>query len=199
MPHPEVCPYWLGYLLVSPLRKLFQDPEKILGGHVRAGMTVLDVGSAMGFFSLPMARRVGTGGRVICVDMQEKMLQALDRRARRAGVADRIQLRPCAPESLGLGDLDGKIDFALAFFVVHEVPDAGKLFAEIHRALKPGAQLLVAEPMGHVKEKMFDASVAAALDRGFQSVAGPRIFRSRTALLRKGDSASRASGAPGPS
>lgn len=48
-------------------------------------MTVLDVGSAMGFFSLPMAEMVGPGGKVVCIDVQLKMLQVLRRRAVEGG------------------------------------------------------------------------------------------------------------------
>ncbi len=66
----RVCPWWLGYLLVSPLRRLFQDPTEIVRPYAGEGMTVLDVGCGMGFFSLPMARLVGDRGRVVCVDLQ---------------------------------------------------------------------------------------------------------------------------------
>jgi protein-L-isoaspartate O-methyltransferase len=66
---PHVCPWWVGYLLVSPLRRFFQDPGEVLGPHVREGMTVLEIGPGMGYFSLPLARLVGKEGRVLCVDV----------------------------------------------------------------------------------------------------------------------------------
>ncbi|TFH43073.1 MAG: methyltransferase type 11, partial [Chrysiogenales bacterium] len=93
----HVCPWWLGFFLASPLRKLFQNPEKILGPHVREGMTLVDVGSGMGFFSLPMARMAGPGGRVICFDVQEKMLRHLARRAAGAGLSGIIETRLSTP------------------------------------------------------------------------------------------------------
>ena len=89
----RVCPVWVGYLLASPLRKFAHNPDKILSPYVKEGMTVLDIGSAMGFFSIPMAQMVGPEGKVICVDMQEKMLERLQKRAHKAGVADRIETR----------------------------------------------------------------------------------------------------------
>ena len=64
----RTCPIWVGYLLASPLRKLLENPEKILKPHVNEGMKVLDIGSAMGFFSLPLAKIVSTKGKVVCVD-----------------------------------------------------------------------------------------------------------------------------------
>ena len=49
----RVCPWWLGYFLASPIRKLVHDPRSILEAYVKSGMTALDIGCAMGFFSLP--------------------------------------------------------------------------------------------------------------------------------------------------
>ena len=132
----HVCPVWVGYLLASPLRRLFQNPEKILAPYIREGMTILDVGCAMGFFSLPAARMVGPNGRVVCIDVQAKMIESLKKRALKSGVMDRIDTRLCRSDSLGIDDLTGKIDFAFAIAIVHEVPDASVLFKEICKALK---------------------------------------------------------------
>ena len=70
----HVCPFWVGYLLLSPVRKLLTNPDRILEPYIRSGMTVLDAGTAMGFFSLPIARLVGESGHVVCVDLQERMV-----------------------------------------------------------------------------------------------------------------------------
>ena len=69
----HICPWWMGYLLANPLRRLLEEPEKLIGPFVKEGMTVVDYGCGMGFFTLPMARLVGPGGKVIAVDVQEKM------------------------------------------------------------------------------------------------------------------------------
>ena len=181
----HVCPYWIGYLLASPLRKLFQSPEKLLGPHVKTGMKVLDVGCAMGFFSLPLARLVGPKGKVYCVDVQEKMLQALRKRAIRAGLVERLEPRACLGDSLGLESLGREIDFALLFAVVHEAPDQAKLFGEISKALKPGARTLIAEPRGHVTGDAFEKTLTIAIQNGFEPFKRPPISRCHTALLVK--------------
>jgi ubiquinone/menaquinone biosynthesis C-methylase UbiE len=181
----RVCPPWVGHLLASPLRKLFQNPQKILGPYVDSGMTVLDVGCAMGFFSLPLAEMVGPGGKVVCVDLQEKMLQALVKRAVKAGLRDRIAPRLCPKRRLGLEDLRGTVDFALAFAVVHEVPEAPAFFSEIYETLKQGGRSLVAEPRGHVSRQDFDRCISVAENAGFRIAERPRIKRSRSILLGK--------------
>jgi ubiquinone/menaquinone biosynthesis C-methylase UbiE len=181
----HVCPVWLGYILASPLRKLSQDPKKILGPYVEKGMTVLDVGCAMGFFSLPMAELVGPDGKVICVDLQEKMIRSLDKRARKVGLGDRIETHVCRKDSLGLDHLGEQVDFALLFAVVHEVPDPSRLFAEIHGMLKPGGKALVVEPRGRASSKGFEKSVSIAAQNGFEVAQRPEIKRTRAALLSK--------------
>ena len=65
----RVCPHWVGYLLINPLRKLFENPNKILGPFVQEGMIVLEPGCGMGYFSLPLARMVGPKGRVVGIDV----------------------------------------------------------------------------------------------------------------------------------
>ncbi len=179
-----VCPVWIGYLLASPVRKLLQNPEKILDPYIKDGMKVLDMGCAMGFFSLPLARMVGPNGKVICADVQEKMLKSLEKRARKAGVSDRISTR-ISHQNGALDDLAGETDFALAFAVVHEVSDASVFFADIYKTLKPGGKCLIAEPSGHVSEKDFEISVSVAEQNGFKVADRPRIARSYAVLLEK--------------
>jgi len=181
----HVCPVWVGHLLASPLRRLYHNPEKILRPYVRERMTVLDVGCAMGFFSLPLARMVGPAGKVVCLDFQEGMLRALERRALRAGLRERIDARLCTRTSLDLADIAAPIEFALAFAVVHEVPDPDRLFRELHAALKDAATLLVAEPRGHVTAEAFAASLDVAQRAGFVVAETPTVNGSHAAALRK--------------
>lgn len=179
----HVCPWWIGYLLLNPLRRRAQNPQKILAPHIKPGAVVLDVGCGMGFFSLDMARMVGTEGKVVCVDLQPRMITALVRRATRSGLIDRIDHRVCDRNGLGLENLAGRIDFALAYAIVHEVPDADSFFKQIHTALRAGGTCLLAEPKGHVSEKRFEETIAAAERTGFEVVERPEIRRSRAALL----------------
>jgi|AntAceMinimDraft_9_1070365.scaffolds.fasta_scaffold00473_12 ubiquinone/menaquinone biosynthesis C-methylase UbiE len=183
----RVCPVWVGYLLASPIRKLLQNPKKILSPYVENGMKVLDIGCAMGFFSLPLARMVGSKGKVICVDVQEKMIRSLEKRAQKAGLSNKIETRTCHHDSLGLHDLKEKFDFALASAVVHEIADASRFFSEIYEIMKPNGKFLVIEPKGHVSEKHFEITVSVAEQKGFKIFERPRTGRSHVVLLGKGN------------
>ena len=184
MPH-RVCPWWLGYLLASPVRRLLQNPRKELSPYVREGMTVLEPGPGMGFFTLELARLVGPAGRVVAVDMQPRMLASLQRRAARAGLLDRVDIRVVSPGTMGLVDLAGRVDLTWVFAVVHELPSVENFVTEVAKASKPGAGLLIAEPAGHVKPADFEAQLQAAARAGFVLQSRPSVPRSHAAFLRK--------------
>lgn len=139
----------------------------------------------MGFFTLELARLVGSSGRVVAVDVQAKMLERLKRRAQKAGLLDRIDTRLTAAESMGINELEGRVDFTLAFAVVHELPDTARFFREVATASRTSATLLLAEPKGHVKEADFDNELKLAAKAGFELIDRPRIKRSHTALLKR--------------
>jgi predicted O-methyltransferase YrrM len=181
----RICPWWLGYILASPIRRLFQDPAATVEPYVRRGMTVLEPGPGMGFFTVELARHVSPNGRVIAVDVQPRMIAGLKKRIARAGLSDRVDARVAPPDSLGLADLKGQVDFALAMAVVHETPGAGWFFNQVADAMKPGGIVLVAEPAGHVKEAAFAAEIEAAAAAGFQVTDRPTMRRLQTAVLKK--------------
>jgi ubiquinone/menaquinone biosynthesis C-methylase UbiE len=181
----RVCPWWLGYLLASPIRRLLSDPKALLTPYVRNGMIVLEVGSGMGFFTLPLAEMVGSTGKVIGIDLQEKMLRGLRKRAAKAGLDNRIEARVCAPNALNINDLAGKADFAFVFAVMHEVPDKERMLSEIASATKQGGKLLVADPTGHETAKNFNETITLAQAAGFLALDRPIIRRNYAVLLQK--------------
>ncbi len=181
----HVCPWWLGYFLVNPVRRILQNPRTILQPFVRDGMLVLEPGCGMGFFTLELARLVGPRGRVVAVDVQPKMLAGLVRRARKAGLDQRIETRRAEARGMQVEDLAGIVDFALAFAVVHELPDEARFFREVHTTLRKGGKLLLAEPKGHVKRIGFEGTIHAAEQAGFRPMDQPSIRWSRTAVLER--------------
>lgn len=167
--------------MINPLRRWVQNPEKILAPYIHEGMTVLEIGPGMGFFTIPAAGMVGKSGRVIAVDIQEKMLTALARRTERAGLAERVVTRLCKEDDLAVSE---PIDLCLALNVVHEVPNPRSLFLQIREILKPTGRLFLAEPAGwHVSDEEFQDTLSLARAIGFRLVGGPKMRRSRTALF----------------
>jgi len=185
MPEHKVCPWWMGYVLACPILRPGQNPGKILSPYVREGMTTLEPGPGMGFFTLELARRVGGSGRVIAVDIQPRMLERLKRRAAKQGLLERVETRLAHPDSLGIEDLSGKVDFVLAFAMVHEMPSAEGFFRQASAAMKAGAILLFSEPKGHVKPPAFEANIETARRFGLCVVEKPQVSMSHAALLQK--------------
>lgn len=181
----SVCPWWLGWLLVNPLRRLLEPPERLLAPFVSPGMTVVEPGPGMGYFSLPLARMVGPTGRVICVDLQEKMIAGLERRARKAGLDDRILARVSSENDLGLGAFAGSADLAVAIHTVHEVPDQRRFLEQMRDVLRPGGQLLVVEPRNHVPAQDFERTLVTAATAGFERTDHKPRTRGLAAVLRR--------------
>lgn len=179
-----VHPASRAWLLDNPLRRLLQSPKRIVGCYISHGDTVLDIGCGPGFFARPMAVMVGEEGRVIAADVQEEMLAMLAERAGREGLLDRIRLHRTEPGSPGFAGL-GPVDFALAFYVVHEVPDGEGLLREVAVALRPGGLMLLVEPKDEVTATEFERTIRAAEAAGLTVAGTPRILLSRAALLKK--------------
>jgi ubiquinone/menaquinone biosynthesis C-methylase UbiE len=171
--------------MASPIRRLLENPERLLGPWVSPGMTVLDVGSAMGFFSLPLARMAGPDGRVLCVDVEPRMIDGLARRARRAGLAERIVPIVCGEDDLGLGDHQATVDLAVVIHSLHEMPDIEHALRQITDTLKPEGKLLVIEPKGHVSRETWEFELGAARRAGLNVTRRPGYRRRYGALFER--------------
>ncbi len=181
----HVCPAWAGPLLCCPLRRLLGSPEKLLSPYVAPGMTVLEPGPGMGWFTLPLARLVSPAGRVVARDVQPAMIAGLRKRAERAGLLERIDAAVCAADDLGIAAWMGGVDAAFLIHVLHEAPDQGRLLGQLHGALRPGGRLLLLEPKGHVSDAALREEVAEAVRAGFRVIGEAGARRDHGALFEK--------------
>jgi len=178
----HICPWWHAYFFDNWFRRILYQPEKLFGPYVREGMIVADIGCGMGFNAIALARMVGEDGRVLAVDVQDKMLDVLRKRAARAGLAGRIETRQTRPDSIGI---DTEVGFAVAFWSVHEMPDAARFMEQVRSCLAPGGNLLVVEPRSRVSAKEFQATLALANGVGLKVHDQPRLPFSRAAVLHR--------------
>ncbi|HEX2957902.1 MAG TPA: class I SAM-dependent methyltransferase [Chitinispirillaceae bacterium] len=176
----HVCPWWLCWSFDNMIRKAFHNPYRILSQHIRKGDTVVDIGCGMGYFSIPMALMVGQQGKVVAIDLQKQMLDKVKKRAEKAGVTDRIVTQQASKTSLVV---QTKADFALAFWMIHEVPDRQKFLSEIRSLLKKGGKLLIVEPRIHVSKMCFQETLKIAEQSGFKRLTNHKILFSYACLF----------------
>lgn len=177
---PHVCSHQYAFMLDNWIRRLIQHPRRILGEYINRGDTVVDIGCGPGYFTIDMAKLVGQEGRVIAVDLQEKMLAYVNKKALKKGFAGRIESHRCEAGRIGL---IVKADFILAFYMVHETPDAGAFLEEVKTILKPGGKLLAVEPKFHVGKTKFQTMVSQGMDAGLKVVEYPRKKGGRAVLF----------------
>lgn len=186
----HVCPWWFVRSFDNRFRRRFHEPEALFGRSVRPGSRALDVGCGAGFNTEGLARIVGPHGKVVAVDLQPRMLTMTERRLRRSGLLDRVELVQAEADDLRL-ESQAPFGFAVAFWMVHEVPDPGRLLRQIGSALAPGGHLMVCEPRLHVTRRAFEKSVEVARQEGFVEHDRPRVAFSRAVVLTQAESRGR--------
>ena len=179
---PYICPAEAAGMLDNSFRKLVHHPAKILKPYIKAGMTVLDVGCGPGFFSIEIAKMLNGSGKVIAADIQEKMLDRVRKKIGGTALEPIVEPHKSDFESIGVVE---KVDFILAFWMVHEVRNQEKFLEELVSILKPDGLIFITEPKIHVSKKIFNRMVDKVKESGLTIVESPKVFFSRTIVLSK--------------
>ena len=139
--------------------------------ELRAGETVLDLGSGGGIDVLLSARRVGPTGYAIGVDMTDEMLELAHRNATEAG-AENVEFRKGTIESLPVAD--ASVDVVISNCVINLAADKPAVFAEIARVLRPGGRMGVSDI---VADDLLSPAERAARGAYVGCIAGALSFR----------------------
>lgn len=159
-------------------REIFHQREKIVAAvGLKPGMTMADIGAGTGLFTLHFAQAVGENGKVYAVEIAKNFIDHIKARASKAS-ATNVQTILCTPKSVEMPE--GSIDLAFICDVYHHFEYPQATLATLHKALKPGGELVLIDfkripgetsdfIMNHVRagQEVFEAEVTAA---GFEKV-----------------------------
>jgi len=176
----RICPVENAGSLDNIFRKWVHNPKKLLKDYVKEGMIALDVGCGPGLFSIEMAKMVGKTGKVIAVDLQEGMIKKLENKIIGTEIEKRIKLHQCEKNKIGISE---KVDFVLAFYMVHEVPNQMNFFKEIKSILNLNGKAFIIEPRFRVSNKAFEDTINIAKEAGLKISKKEKVFFSRAIIL----------------
>ena len=181
------CPYSARWMVDNPPRRVVQPPRSTVDNfHLHEGQTVLELGPGPGYFTVEVARRLGPEGRLVCVDIQPEMIDALRRRLLREGVTNTL---PMVGDALGLPLADCSVDCAFLVTVLGEIPDRPKALAELRRVLKPGGILSITETLPDPDYQFPDVVRDLCRASGFRLLEHHRRFLGFTMNFAAGDEA----------
>lgn len=175
----RVCPVENAGGLDNKFRRWLQDPRKILGKYIKPGMSVLDFGCGPGYFTIEMAKKLEGSGKVFAADLQKGMLDIVKEKISDKPIEDKVKLHQCSENVIGIEE---KVDFILAFYVIHEIPDKEIFFDEVKNILNPDGRILIVEPKFHVNKREFLFMEQLLLKKELKILERPNIFFSRACL-----------------
>lgn len=131
-----------GFLMGSKARQWFMDPVKTLqGADVQLAQTILEVGCGTGFFTIPVARMIGSQGHLVAMDASSGFLEVVTKKVKKANLNN---VHIAQRDALETGLETASIDKALLFGVIpFPLLPLNKLLPEMHRVIKPEGTMAV--------------------------------------------------------
>jgi ubiquinone/menaquinone biosynthesis C-methylase UbiE len=175
------CPLFMAGILDSKLRRFLFNPNKILKPYINKNMTALDIGCGPGVYTIEIAKLLEGTGKVVAVDLQEGMLEIIKKKIIGKSYESNIILHKCLQDKI---NINGNYDFALMFYVVHEVPSKANLFNEILPLINKNGLLMIVEPK-LISSKDFNEMINVIKENGFEEYNRLKITLSRGIVLKK--------------
>ncbi len=122
-------------IIDNPIRRRFiQKPETVAERmHLKPGMTIVEIGPGKGTYTIEVAKRILPEGKVYAVDIQESVVQSLEKRVERGGV---MNVFPMVDDAYNLSFEDGSVDRVFAIACLPEIPEPVRALREMYRILK---------------------------------------------------------------
>ncbi len=132
----------LSRLPADAIQNSFGCGNPLAFAGVRAGQTVLDIGSGAGIDCFIAVEKVGPAGKVIGLDMTPEMIERARQNAREAGVTN-VEFRFGEAEKMPVEDTS--VDWVISNCVINLSPDKPAVFGEIARILRPGGRISISD------------------------------------------------------
>lgn len=171
----KLCPASFSWILYNPYTRFVAGSNLLIKrAGVKPGMNVLDAGCGPGRLTVPIARAVNPEGKVIALDVQPKMLEKVNKKARTGGLTNVRTLEGRLGED-ALDTFENEFDRALLVTVLGEISDKQSALVEIQRALKPGCILSITEmlPDPHYQNRNKVRRLAEGVGFRFDRTCGP--------------------------
>jgi SAM-dependent methyltransferase len=171
---PIPCPYALRWTTEIPRPYLSRAAVVRVLAPAR-GEQILEVGPAHGYHSFAVAEKLVPSGTLHALDIRQKMLDALMRRASQRGIENIV---PKQGDARDLPYEEASVDAAFLITVLGEIPDQDAALRELHRVIHPGGRLVVGEiaPLDpHFVGAVALRRRAEMAGFSFESRTGPRL------------------------
>lgn len=143
-PYPR--PHQWRRLLEHPWRLWYRKPGEMVDQlGIRPQMTVLELGCGTGVFTVEITQRLGEGGQLHVVELQEAYLRQAQQRVKAAGLQTRVTFHHSGAYALPI-DTDS-IDLAVVIATLAQIPERFTALHELRRVLKPGGHLVISEEL----------------------------------------------------
>ena len=127
---------------------LFRNTQQLLDRvPVKPGMKILDYGCGIGSYTIPLAKMVGSEGRIFAVDIQPLAIKAVEEKASKRGLTN---VEAMLVDSYDTGIEESSVDLVLIIDTIHRIDDRDAMFQEMHKILKQDGLLFLDK--GHVDD-----------------------------------------------
>lgn len=127
-------------------RESEEQPQLVIDAlEIEPGQTIADLGAGSGYYSFRIAPLVGPAGKVLAIDIEPRMLEAIAERARREHVANVTTVHSSAQDP---NLAPGSVDLLFMVDVYHELEYPYEMMTKVRAALKRGGRVALIEYRG---------------------------------------------------